>query len=129
MRSHAERARAAIEEKAAERPDDPRFHVAQGLACAYLGRKDEAIREGSRAMSLCPVSKDAMAGPGYIFELARIYAVAGEPESAVERLDYLMSIPAGDFISLASLEKDPSWDPLRDHPRFKQLIEKYSKAS
>ena len=61
MRSHAERARAAIEKKAAERPDDPRFHAALGLAYAYLGRKEEAIREGNRAVSLCPVSKDALA--------------------------------------------------------------------
>ena len=129
MRSHAERARAAIEKKAAERPDDPRFHAALGLAYAYLGRKEEAIREGSRAVSLCPISKDALAGPNYALGLARIYAVAGEPESAVERLDHLMSIPAGDIVSLASLKNDPAWDSIRDHPRFKKLLEKYSKAT
>ncbi len=129
MRSHAERAKASIEKNVAERPDDPRYHSALGLAYAYLGRKEEAIREGSRAVSLCPVSKDALAGPNYALGLARIYAVAGEPESAVERLDYLMSIPAGDLVSPASLKSDPAWDTIRDHPRFKQLVEKYSKAS
>ena len=81
MRSHAERARAAIEKKAAERPDDPRFHAALGLAYAHLGRKEEAITEGSRAVSLCPVSKDALAGPDYALGLTRIYAVAGEPRA------------------------------------------------
>jgi hypothetical protein len=44
-------------------------------------------------------------------------------------LDYLMSIPAGSDVSVNSLKKDPRWDPLRDQPRFKQLIEKYLKPS
>jgi serine/threonine-protein kinase len=129
MKSHADLARASLEKTVSEHPDDPRYHSALGQAYAYLGRKEEAIREGNQAVSICPVSKDAMAGPTYVDDLARMYVVVGEYDSAIDKLDYLMSIPAGSVVSLASLEKDPIWDPLRDQPRFKQLIEKYLKPS
>jgi TolB-like protein/Flp pilus assembly protein TadD/tRNA A-37 threonylcarbamoyl transferase component Bud32 len=129
MKSHADMARTALEKTAREHPDDPRYHSALGLAYAYLGQKEDAVREGNQAVNLCPVSKDAMAGPTYVSDLARIYAAVGEYESAIDRLDYLMSIPAGADVSVNSLKKDPTWDPLRDLPHFKQLIEKYSKES
>jgi hypothetical protein len=106
-----------------------RYLLALRLVNAFLGRKVEAIREGNQAVSIYPVSKDALAGPDYVSDLARIYVIAGEYESAIDKLDYLMSIPAGDAVSVNSLKKDPTWDPLRDLPRFKQLIEKYSKKN
>jgi serine/threonine protein kinase/Flp pilus assembly protein TadD len=127
MKSHADLARAALEKSVREHPDDPRYHSALGLAYAYLGRKEEAIREGNQAVSILPVSKEALVGPKYVFYLAQIEVIVGESESAIDKLDYLMSIPAGDIVSINSLRKDPAWDPLRDQPRFKQLIEKYSK--
>jgi eukaryotic-like serine/threonine-protein kinase len=129
MKSHADLARAALEKTVSEHPDDPRYHSALGLAYAYLGRKEDAIREANQAVSICPVSKDALAGPTYMADLAGIYVVLGDYESAMDKLDYLMSIPAGSDVSVNSLKKDPRWDPLRDQPRFKQLIEKYSKPS
>jgi len=126
MRSHAELARATLEKFSSNNPNDPRYQSALGLAYAYLGRKDEAIAEGSQAVNLYPVSKDALKGPSFVVNLAQIFVIVGEDEKAIERLEYLMSIPAGYYISINSLRKDPAWDPLRDHPRFKQLIEKYS---
>jgi TolB-like protein/tRNA A-37 threonylcarbamoyl transferase component Bud32/Flp pilus assembly protein TadD len=129
MKSHADLARTALEKTVSEHPDDPRYRSALGLAYAYLGRKEDAIREGNQAVSICPVSKDALAGPTYVVDLAGIYVIVGEFESAMDKLDYLMSIPAGSDVSVNSLKKDPRWDPLREQPRFKQLIEKYSKPS
>lgn len=76
-------------------------------------------------MELLPVSKDALAGPQYVFYLAEIYAVVGEYEEAINRLDYLLSIPS-DAVSVATLRIDPWWDPLREHPQFKTLLAKYS---
>ena len=46
-----------------------------------------------------------------------------EPELAIEKLDYLLSIPS--LISAADLRFNPQWDPLRDDPRFQALLEKY----
>lgn len=79
-------------------------------------------------MNLEPVSKDAMAGPGYIVELAGILIIVGEYDKAIEQLEYLMSIPAGQDLSLNTLQLDPWYDPIRDLPRFKRLVERYSRS-
>jgi hypothetical protein len=34
----------------------------------------------------------------------------------------LLSIPAGQPISIARLKVDPVWDPIRDRPDFQQLL-------
>jgi TolB-like protein/Tfp pilus assembly protein PilF len=126
MNTHAESALVVLEKLVNERPNDPRFHTALGLVYAYLGRKEEAIRKGNRAVSLHPVSKDAVGGPGYVYNLAVIYTYVGQYEDAISQLEYLLSIPAGDVISVPTLRLDPDWDPLREHPRFKRLLEKES---
>lgn len=124
-RVYADSARVRLERTGRDRPGDPRRHAALGLAYALLQRKDDAIRKGRRAVELLPVSKDALAGPQYVFYLAEIYAVVGEYEEAINRLDYLLSIPS-DAVSVATLRIDPWWDPLREHPQFKTLLAKYS---
>jgi len=47
--------------------------------------------------------------------------MVGEYDLAIEQLEYLLLIP-GD-LSIPLLRLDPSWYPLRNHPRFKKLIE------
>jgi len=127
MKTYADQARISLEALREERLQDARLHSSLGLAYAYLGRKEEAIREGRRAVNLTPVSKDAYGGPFYVHYLAWIYAVVGEYEEAVDQLEYLMSIVAGESISVTMLRLDPTWDPLREHPRFKRLVEENSK--
>jgi len=127
MKTHADQARISLETLREERLQDARLHSSLGLAYAYLGRKEDAIREGRRAVNLTPVSKDAYGGPFYVHYLAWIYAVVGEYEEAINQLEYLMSIVAGESISVAMLRMDPSWDPLREHPRFRRLVEENSK--
>jgi serine/threonine-protein kinase len=105
------------------RPEDPRVHEALGLAYAYLGRKAEAIREGERAVSIAPVSEEAEFGPKFVTGLARIYAMVGEPDAALDRIDHLLSIPG--TLTVARLRTHAMWDPLRDHPRFAEILEKY----
>jgi eukaryotic-like serine/threonine-protein kinase len=129
MRSHAEAARAIYEKLARENPEVPGNYASLGLAYAYLGRKDDALRAGNQAIGLLPISKDAYAGPTYEANQARILTIVGEYEQAIDKLEYLMSIPAGEDLSLFNLQKEPRWDPLRDRPRFKLLLEKYSKKS
>ena len=46
--------------------------------------------------------------------------MAGRPEAAIDRLEYLLSVPS-DW-SAWWLRLDPAWDPLREHPRFKALV-------
>ncbi len=129
MKTYAEEARIALEQDIKEHPEDSRIHASLGLAYAYLGRKEEAIQEGKRAVNFYKQSKDAYGAPHYVNSLAMIYTVAGEYEEAINQLEYLMSIPSGDIISIPVLRLDPMWDPLRQHPRFKNLLEGNSKGS
>ena len=128
METHAEKARITLEELVKEHPEDPRYRSHLGIAYAYLGRKEDAVREGNQAVNLSPVSKDAMAGPAYVVNLTNILIIVGEYDKAVEQLEYLMSIPAGQDLSLNSLQLSPWNDPLRENPRFKRLIERYSRS-
>jgi TolB-like protein/Flp pilus assembly protein TadD/predicted Ser/Thr protein kinase len=112
----------SLEKVAEERPEDPRVRQALGLAFAHLGRKEEAIREGERAVSMVPVSEEAEFGPLCVWNLAWIYALVGEPDAALDRIEYLLSIPS--HLTIARL-RHSRWDPLRDHPRFQEVLEKY----
>ncbi len=96
-----------------------------GKAYAGLGRKEDAIRAGKEAIEFFPLSEDAMAGTTPLADMAEIYARLGEPDLACDLIDQLMSIPSN--LTTAYLRLNPGWDPLRDHPRFQELIEKYEK--
>lgn len=102
-----------------EKADVAASHAQVGLVCAYLGRREEAIAEGRRAVELMPVTKDAFDGPGYLVNLAEIYGRAGETDQAIGLIEKLLSTPNG-LIPVAL--KDWQWDPLRNDPRFQKLL-------
>jgi eukaryotic-like serine/threonine-protein kinase len=120
VRTYAEEVRKAYEEQLRAAPNDDQRHVFLGLALAYLGRKEEAIREGERGVALDPVSKDALDGPYNQHALVRIYMVVGEPEKALDNLEPLLKIPYN--LSPGWLKIDPNFDPLRKNPRFQKLV-------
>jgi TolB-like protein len=111
-----------LEARLRERPDDT-FAMTQ-LAWVYmaLGRNPDALRLAREAAASIPIEKDAVSGPTFQIGLAQIEARAGAPEEAVRRLRRLLSIPAGDVVSIALLKIDPVWDPIRDRPDFQQLL-------
>ncbi len=115
-------ARVMLEGKLAQRPDDQRLHEALSRAYAGLGRRDDAIREGLRAVELWPASKDSFTSPEYVLALAWTYATVGEHEAAIEQLESYLSGPGA--WSIEGLLLDPRMDPLRDHPRFQALLER-----
>ncbi len=119
-RLHAEEARKSYEDQLRDAPDDDQRHLLRGLALAYLGRKEEAIQEGKRAVALDPISKDAVGGAYDQQVLARIYILVGEPEKALDQLEPLLKIPY--FLSPGWLKIDPNFDPLRKNPRFQKLV-------
>jgi serine/threonine protein kinase/tetratricopeptide (TPR) repeat protein len=120
-KKYYDEARSILEAKIQQYPEDARFHLSLGIAYAGLGRKEDAITEGNLAVKL--VSNYAVIYPFHIEELARIYVMVGQHDEAIEKLEHLMSIP--NPFSIHSLRLDPAWDPLRNHPRFKKLIETY----
>ena len=90
---------------------------------ALLGRKEDAIREARRAVELCPESKDAVDAPIYATNLAFVYAQTGEVNQAVTLISRLLTTPAAERVNLAYLRLSWEWDPLRNDPRFKALLE------
>jgi hypothetical protein len=51
--------------------------------------------------------------------------MVGEFDAAIDQLEFLLSIPGR--MSVPLLRLDPAWEPLREHPRFKRLLEEGSK--
>jgi TolB-like protein/Tfp pilus assembly protein PilF len=119
-RGNYESARAVLEARVQEWPNEYRPHALLGLAYAGLGRTRDAILHGEKAAALLPVSKDARMGPSLVWNLAEIAVMVGEYDAAIDHLEYLLSIPSE--MSIPLLRIDPIWDPLRDHPRFQELL-------
>jgi len=119
-----EKARVVSEQLLREAPEDPARHAQHGLILAALGRKEEAIAEGKRAVEIVPESQDAFDGPRFTCSLAEIYARTGESDEAFRLLDHLLAVPNG--LTVPMLKRDPAWDPLRNDPRFQALIDKYA---
>jgi len=113
-------ARAQQEEAVRARPDDGQTFCLLGLIDAGLGRKEEALREGRRALELIPVAKDTNAGPQVLYFFAVICAWTGERDLAIEQLETLAKMPLG--VSYGELRLDPHWDPLRGDPRFDKIV-------
>ncbi len=115
--------RAQMQAALLQRADDPDLHLALGFAAAGLGLKDEAIREGRKAVDLMPMSLDAYSGPAYPAYLAQLYVRVGENGQAIDTLRQVIALPSGgSAISPALLKLDPVWDPLRNDPRFQKMI-------
>jgi serine/threonine protein kinase/Flp pilus assembly protein TadD len=121
-----EATRVELEEELTENPDDHRVYSSLGIANAYLGNRDAAIRFGERGVELFPVEKDAVIGPYRVIDLAYIYTILGDYDPAMDKIEYLMSIPC--MLSVAMLQLDPRWEPLQNHPRSQALIAKGDKV-
>src|SRR5207244_6396319 len=93
---------------------------ALGIVDAGLGNKEDAIREGQRAVELLPVTKDSIDGAQLLQHLAMIYAWVGQKDLALEQLRVASSIPG--YLSYGALQLDPLWDPLRGDPGFEEIV-------
>ncbi len=93
-----------------------------GLIDAALGRKEEAMREGRRAVELIPMEKDALAGSQMIRFLAMIAAWVGEKNLACEQLAITIRFPGDPPLSYGQLKLMPWWDPLRGEPCFEKIV-------
>ena len=91
-----------------------------GMADAALGDKEDAIREGRRAVELLPVTKDSIIGAVLMKNLALIYAWTGEKDAAFEQLRMAAKMPG--VLSYGELRLHPKWDSLRGDPRFEQIV-------
>ncbi len=116
-------ARIILERQLQSEPENQDYHASLGWSYAGLGRKQNAISECNRAAELMPLSRSAIDGVEIMISLANIYTMIGEYDLAIDQLEHLMAVPSE--ISVPYLKMWPEFTPLRDHPRFEELLKKY----
>ena len=86
------------------------------MICAQVGRKEDAIREGRRAVELTPESRSALDAAQVAAVMALIYAQVGEVDQAIPLIERLLAVPgpvivAPVSITLSDLRLRWEWDP------------------
>jgi len=126
-RMEFETARPSIERIVVNSPQDGTRRAQLGLLYAFLGRKEDALREGQRAMELKPITHDVIEGAVvedfYTLTCARL----GEADKAISRIERLLTTPfavdyADESVTLSDLRQRWEWDPLRKDPRFQKIL-------
>jgi TolB-like protein/Tfp pilus assembly protein PilF len=113
-------ARAETEKLVRTQPNSVASLSVLALIDAEVGDKEKALQEGRTACDMFPIAKDAVLDVFLIDNLARIYALTGEKDLALEQLDVVSKIPCGP--SYGELRLDPEWDSLRGDPRFEKIV-------
>jgi TolB-like protein len=121
--SEAEQASTLLEAQLAERAPEDRTSLTE-VAWIYvcLGRNADALRIAREATESLPIEKDAIFGANFLVGLAQIEAHTGQAQEAIKLLRQLLTIPAGEYVSVARLKIDPVWDPIRNDPGFQKLL-------
>jgi serine/threonine-protein kinase len=99
---------------------DSEIHATLALAYAAKGDTARTLEEGKQAMKILPVEGDALRGAGNLLAAARAAALVGANDEAITMLRRLLAIPG--YVSKPLLRTDPWYDPLRQDPRFQQLV-------
>jgi serine/threonine-protein kinase len=115
------KARDKLQQTLRDQPTYAQALCALAMIDAALGNRDDAIREGERAVELIPVSKSAIEGPVLIQYLAMVYAWTGDSDRAIQRLTEAAKLP-GSHVTYGYLRLHPLWDPLRGDPRFEAIV-------
>ncbi len=114
----SERWKAEVEVR--DNPLSAGHHAGLALLYAQMGWKGPALAEVARALELGPPA-DVFAKMWFHFNVARAYAWAAEPDSALKQMELILSFP-WDY-KVNNFRLDPVWDPLRKDPRFQKLLE------
>jgi serine/threonine-protein kinase len=123
-----ESARSSVEAEANALPNDPFRQAQLGLLYACLGRKEDALRLGHRAVELVPESMDAFYGPCLSGLLALIYARIGDSDQAMALVERLLTLPGPvsqvfeGSVTQSDLRLRWQWDPLRNNARFQKIV-------
>jgi TolB-like protein/cytochrome c-type biogenesis protein CcmH/NrfG len=88
---------------------------------AHLGHRDET--RGLADSLLETTRNDAWQLPNTEEDVARAYVALGDFDRAFPLLEHALHVPGVEVLTTAYLRLDPSWDPIRNDPRFQKLCE------
>jgi hypothetical protein len=104
-------------------PNDTRLTIGLASAEGFRGRGAAALDLARRAIA----TERRLAGgavsrnlPDLLYFAAEVAVVAGERDAALGWLGELLATPS--TYTSAYLQVDPTWAPLRGHPRFEALL-------
>lgn len=97
-------------------PDNRRAYYLGANARAMLGDIDQARRWAEKAYQLAPDD------PSTRYNLACFYAQIGDEEHALDLLE-------NSITSRSWIENDPDLDSLRDHPRYREFLDRIAPGS
>jgi tetratricopeptide (TPR) repeat protein len=114
-----------LELAAQARPDDPTVRIGRGMTLASLGRRSAAMREVEWLERYEAERQDRHdLGPAYW--RARILARLGEADEALDLIERLLAGPS--VFSVHELRLSPDFDSLRDNPRYRALVERFTSS-
>jgi tetratricopeptide (TPR) repeat protein len=111
-----------LEKISSDAPAATDMHRGLGHAYAGLGDAASAVAEGQKAMAIDPTSNDPFEGPQQEESMAEIYAMLGDADHAIPILQRLSQIHGPTEIVPALLRINAVWDPIRNDPRFQELV-------
>ena len=97
-----------------QNPDDSRARMVHAVALAEINRKDEALREGAKALEISPDD------PLMLYNCACLYARIGEAQRAIAELRQGIAKGYADF---GWMRNDPDLASLRENPEFIRLTQ------
>jgi serine/threonine-protein kinase len=96
------------------------------VAYAGMGERELAVAMMDSAMAYRRELKSKFANPVPWEDVGFLHVLLGQPEDAIDVLEQLMEMEYFEAITTFDLRMDPRWAPLREHPRFQALVEKYA---
>jgi serine/threonine protein kinase/tetratricopeptide (TPR) repeat protein len=124
-RSFFAEARQAYERMLRERGEYPEALAFLAATNAFSGQREDALRQIQRAVELMPIDRDPLNGVELLGQMAMVYAWIGERDKAIEQLLAIARLP--DIPSAGELRLNPWWDPLRNDPRFSEIVSEAAK--
>jgi TolB-like protein/Tfp pilus assembly protein PilF len=112
--------------EAVRKADEDRgpLHSCLAICYAALGRESDSIDAMEKAKDIYPMAVDAITSPFIEEQAAWAYTYLGHREKAIASIDAVLSVPS--VFSIRAFEINPIYDPLRDHPEYKELVKKHS---
>ena len=123
---HYEKAIAVMKDSSAASPNNASIHAALGLAYAGLGRKREAIDEAQKAMTMVRLGRNSINSTAFMGLAIEVFGRVGELDRAFEMVELMLGMPSGREVTVPFLKVWPGFDPLRNDPRFDQLLERFT---